>query len=156
MPLLTRCAIRMALLNLLLGFVVGGCIISAKAGALDAGVWIWLPAHVDMLLVGWMIQLAMGMAYWILPRLRISAHTDHLTRGRSELAWLAFGLLNAGLFMAVGLGLLSYWLPHLTWLREAFPLGIALQVLALITFAIYAWSRVIPMPVLVRAFRENK
>lgn len=150
MPLLTRCAIRMALLYLLLGFVIGGLLISAKAGVVDARVWLWLPAHVDILLVGWMIQLAMGMAYWILPHLRISAQTDHLTRGRSALAWLAFVLLNVGLGLAAGSGILRYWLPDFLWLSNTFPLGIVLQVLALIIFAIYTWSRVIPMPILKR------
>ena len=150
MPLLTRCAIRMALLYLLLGFVIGGLLISAKAGVVDVRAWLWLPSHVDLLLVGWMIQMAIGMAYWILPRLRMSAQADHLTRGCSVLAWLAFVLLNVGLGLAAGLGILRYWLPDLLWLSNTFPLGIVLQVLALIIFATYAWSRVIPMPILKR------
>jgi hypothetical protein len=133
---------------MLLGFIVGGLLLLAKAGLVDNRVWVWLPAHVDILLVGWMIQLAMGMAYWILPRLRFKLNSDTLSRGRTWLAWVAFALLNIGLVVAAVFTLFSYGVPDQIWLRNSFPLGIVLQVVAMVIFAVYAWSRVIPVPVI--------
>ena len=138
MPRLTQWCVRIALLNLLFGFTLGGMLLLAKSGLVDPLVWLWLPAHVDALIVGWMMQFAMGMAYWILPRRRV------VGRGRPELAWAAFILLNVGLVISVGLSWLRYWLLEWVWLQRAFPLGLALQVLALLLFVGYAWQRVLP------------
>ena len=65
-------------------------------------------------------------------------------RGRPELVWAAFILLNVGLVISVGLSWLRYWLLEWVWLQRAFPLGLALQVLALLLFVGYAWQRVLP------------
>jgi len=129
---------RAALLYLVIGFTLGGALLLAKAGVVDLRVWLWLPAHVDVLIVGWMMQTAMGVAFWILPRRRL------VGRGRTELAWASFALLNTGLVVSAGFSWLQFWLPNWGWLHEAFPLGLALQVLALIVFAGYAWARVLP------------
>jgi hypothetical protein len=138
MPRLSRWFIRTAMVYLLIGFSIGGLILSAKAGAVDGRVWMWLLPHADILLVGWMIQLAMGMAYWILPRIRV------VGRGRVALAWAAYGLLNAGLIVGAGLPWLQYWLPAQAWLAGAFPVGLLVQALALVLYVIYAWPRVLP------------
>lgn len=138
MPTLSRWCVRAALLYLVFGFTLGGLLLSAKAGAADLRMWVWLPAHVDALIVGWMIQLAMGVAFWILPRRRI------VGRGRTELAWASFVLLNTGLTFSVGFSWLHYWLPNWEWLHEAFPLGLVMQVLAVAVFAGYAWARILP------------
>lgn len=136
MPRLTRWSARAALLYLLFGFALGGLLLSAKAGVFDLRAWLWLPAHVDALIVGWLIQLALAMAYWILPgRLVIS-------RKRVVLAWLAFGLLNAGLLTTLGPALLRYWFPLWGGYENTFVFGLIMQVLALILFAVYAWLRI--------------
>ena len=67
MPRLSRIAIRLALASLLLGAGIGAWQLSAPAfGAPRA--WSLLPVHVELMLFGWLVQLAMGVAYWILPR----------------------------------------------------------------------------------------
>jgi hypothetical protein len=139
MPRLSRWLIRAALIYLLVGFVLGGLLLSAKAGVVDSRIWIWLLPHADILVAGWLIQLAMGMAFWILPRIREAG------RGRVLLAWASFALLNVGLVAGAGLAWLQYWFPGLTISAQAFPIGVLLQALALIVFAIYAWPRVLPV-----------
>lgn len=138
MPRLSRWFVRMALLYLCVGFTLGGLILSAKAGAVNGRVWLWLLPHADILVVGWMIQLALGMAYWILPRIRV------LGRGRVALAWASFVLLNVGLLIGAGLPILPYWLPEWAWLAQAFPAGLLIQAGALTLFVLYAWPRVLP------------
>jgi hypothetical protein len=41
-----------------------------------------LPIHIEMLLVGWFFQLALGVAFWILPRLQQGP-----PRGDEALGW---------------------------------------------------------------------
>lgn len=56
-----------------------------------------VPVHVELLLVGWLVQLALGVAYWILPR----------AAGRRPGAWAAWGgagCVAAGVAAAAGGG----------------------------------------------------
>jgi hypothetical protein len=143
MPQLSRWFVRAALIYLLVGFTLGGLILSAKGGAVDGRVWLWLLPHADILIVGWMVQLALGMSYWILPRIRVSGREGG-DRGRTILAWSSFGLLNAGLLVGAGLPILPYWLPNQAQLSQAFPVGLLIQALALALYVIYAWPRILP------------
>lgn len=138
MPRLSCWFIRASMLYFVLGFTLGGLILSAKAGVADPRIWVWLLPHVDILLAGWLIQLAMGMAYWILPRIRNAG------RGVTTLAVLALVLLNAGLCLGSGSAMLPYWFPDITWSTAAFGGGVLIQTLGLVVFVIYAWSRVLP------------
>jgi hypothetical protein len=74
------------------------------------------------MLMGWSVQLAMGVAYWVLPR-----HKVEPARGNLGLAWGAFGLLNAGVLLA-GWGVTPI-------------LGHVAELLAALAFATSAWQR---------------
>ena len=137
MPRLSRWLVRSALVYLVLGFVVGGLLLSAKAGVVDARVWVWLLPHADILMMGWLVQLALGVSFWILPRIRAAG------RGRVALAWAAYFLLNGGLILGAGLPLLSYWFPG-TWSQPVFAVGLLIQAAALCLYALYAWPRILP------------
>ena len=68
MPPLSRWMVRLALLHLGAGSVLGGLLLVEKAtGALPA-LWAWRAAHLDEMLLGGMVQLALGVALWMLPR----------------------------------------------------------------------------------------
>ncbi len=138
MPRLSRWLIRASMLYMVIGFTLGGLILAAKGGGADPRVWVWLLPHADILVAGWLIQLAMGMAYWILPRIRNAG------RGLTPLAGLAMALLNGGLCLGAGSALLPYWFPTLTWTTGVFVAGIVAQTVGLVLFVIYAWSRVLP------------
>src|SRR3989304_5975518 len=97
MPRLSTWMIRASLLYLFTGFTFGALLLFHKGIPISARLWSLLPAHIDFLLSGWIVQLVMGMAFWILPRF-----SREPRRGNVRLAWLAFGLLNAGVLM-VGL-----------------------------------------------------
>jgi hypothetical protein len=121
--------IRSALLYLLAGFTLGGLMLAAKGVALPPGVWRWLPVHLELLLVGWLVQLVMGVAYWIFPRFGMTP----AARGREGLAWLALVLLNGGVW-AASVGMLRDW----TGFTVA---GRAAEVLAAACLALNVWTR---------------
>lgn len=129
MPRLSVWLIRTALGYLTIGFLAGAILLANQGWLL--GIWVvrLRPIHVEFLLVGWMVQLALGVAFWILPRFRTGAE-----RGREAYVWLSYCLLNAGVVtaaigQAVGLPLMV-------------PLGRSAEVLAAATFSVHAWPRV--------------
>jgi hypothetical protein len=89
-----------------------------------------LPAHVEFLLTGWMVQLALGVAFWILPRFRVGPE-----RGREEIAWISYVLLNIGVVTAA--------VGAIIGLPAVVPsIGHAVQGMAAGAFALHAWPRV--------------
>jgi hypothetical protein len=94
MPRLTVWALRLALVWWGVGLLLGALILAREAlgwPALAAAI----PAHAEMVLVGWMIQFALGVAYWILPR--VGVNVDHPPAH----VVAAFVLLNAGVILVV-------------------------------------------------------
>jgi hypothetical protein len=96
MPRASVWLIRAALVHLVIGFTLGALLLVNKATGLTAAIWRWLPVHLEILLVGWFVQLVMGVAYWIFPRFGMS----RAARGREGMAWLALVLVNAGVWLA--------------------------------------------------------
>ncbi|MBZ0289330.1 MAG: cbb3-type cytochrome c oxidase subunit I, partial [Anaerolineae bacterium] len=133
MPHLSQYFVKSALIQLALGFTIGGLILASKATtSISAKVWVWFPAHITLLLNGWLVQLAIGVAYWILPRISGSE------RGRRRWAWASFFALQTGLGLAI-LSLLQIgWPPA----ARFFAAGVCFQALAIILFVFHAWPRV--------------
>lgn len=136
MPPLSRNMIRLAFFNCWLGMTIASFILAAKGqpDLMSGHVWQWLPAHVNLLLVGWMLQLSLGVAYWILPRLPWTL----TKRGRVEFAIFAAYSLNSGVWLLSG-G--TIFVPRVTWLPL---LGITLQFLGVWAFIIHAIPRIRP------------
>jgi hypothetical protein len=128
-PRLSCWFIRAALAHLVAGFTAGALLLAEKGVAGRPAVWRLLPAHLELVLIGWTLQLAMGVAFWVLPRFAGGA-----SRGDERPAWLAFWLLNPGVLLS-GLG------PAVGVFHTPF-LGRALEAAAVVAFAIHAWARV--------------
>ncbi len=96
MPRLTTVFIRSSLVYLLLGFTFGGLLLLNKGAPVHPLLWRLLPAHIEFLLIGWTLQLVLGMGFWIFPRFK-----PPNTRGNVKLAWWAFILINLGILMIV-------------------------------------------------------
>jgi cbb3-type cytochrome oxidase subunit 1 len=131
-PRLSVWMMRTALVHLAVGFTLGAVLLIQRELPLHAGVSRLRPLHGEILLLGWTVQLAMGVAFWILPRFRSGPE-----RGREWPAWLAYLLLNAGVLTA-GVAL-----------SMAGPPGLALagrsaEGLAAVAFAFHAWPRIKP------------
>lgn len=123
--------IRAALLYLAAGFLLGALLLWNKGLPLSPAVWRWLPVHVEVVLFGWLAQLALGVAYWILPRFQTE-------RRRVRWAVAAFVLLNVGVW-SVGLAAGLAWPPGVS------ALGRGLEALAFLAFLWHAWPRVKPL-----------
>lgn len=142
MDRLTAIMVRASLLWLLAGVALGGLMLVDRA---VPGAWVAraLPTHVHMVLVGWLLQFAVGVAYWLFPRRRTPAAPSGY---RESAALVAVGALNAGLLLRVigepmersgrssglGLGLLAA--------------SAALQVGAVAIFVFQLWPRVEARP----------
>ena len=142
MPRVSCWFIRAALLYLGVGATFGALILIHKGQPLHPFVWRLLPAHVEFLLFGWTVQLVMGVGFWIFPRFWRS-------RGNEKPAWLAFGLLNAGIWLA-GVG------PSLGLPAWSIFLGRVAQAAALMAFAVNAWPRIKPPGVVKRPHLPEK
>lgn len=130
MPRLSVWFIRCALINLALGFTFGALLLWNKGLPIHPLIWRLLPAHIEFLLVGWLVQLAMGVSYWILPRFQAE-------RGRAVFAWAALWLLNGGVWLA-GLS------PLASAGAAAVLAGRVAEAGAAAAFALHAWPRIKP------------
>lgn len=144
MPTLSRYFIRSALVYLGIGFTFGGLILSTKGGFVDARVWGWLPMHIILLVDGWLIQLTLGVAYWILPRIHLHE------RGRRSWAWAGFIALQIGLVLTL-ITALNLWIPSVQLL---FAPAVMLQTVGVFLFAVHTWPRI--RPAFVRATLSPK
>ena len=97
MPRLTVWMVRAALLHLGAGFTFGALMLLNKGAPVSGEIWRLLWPHVELVLLGWTLQLGMGVAFWIMPRF-----SGERRYGRVWLGWAAFGLLNAGVVTVIG------------------------------------------------------
>lgn len=134
MPPLSVWMVRAALLHLGIGFTFGALMLLDKAIQIDPDVWRLWSIHVELTLIGWVIQLAMGVAFWIMPRF---ARLPNRYGRRTSFAWAAFVLLNAGV-LAVSAGT---WWPSLDALTVA---GRAAEFGAVGLFVAHLWPRIKP------------
>ena len=122
--------VRAALLHFAVGATVGAWGLAAKSG-----LWPSFPlpvrsVHVEVVLIGWVCQLAVGVALWILPFSR-SVSDDWRFWG----AWVG---LNAGVVLAVG-GRMEDALVLLV-------LGRVGEVGAALLLVVGLWPRLRPLP----------
>jgi hypothetical protein len=133
MPTISLWVVRTALLYLGTGVTLGSYMLAAKGARFDVLALRWVPVHIEMLLFGWLVQLALGVAAWILPRF-----THPPKYGNLRLAWSAYGLFNAGILTII-LG--AWFLPGSF---EVVLIGRILEILAVIGWAIFLFPRVKP------------
>lgn len=132
MPALSALAIRLALLHLAVGLTFGFLMLANKGVPFSGAMWRLLPAHTELLLVGWTVQLAIAVAHWNVPRFRGADF------GRLRLANLSLALLNAGVIL-VAISSIFGGPPALL------AVGRILEATALLAFAVYIWPRVRPL-----------
>lgn len=136
MPALARWFARTALVYLVLGFGLGALLLINKALVLDGRLWALLPLHIEWLFLGWTLQFAVGVAFWILPR-------SGGVRRRSGLGWLGYSLLNGGLVVSAVArsAALVTNRPVPAWL---FPVAAAALVAGAVALAGHLWPRIAP------------
>lgn len=131
MPRLSRWYVRAALIHWGLGTTSGALLLAHKGVPWAGWLWRWLPAHMEFLLVGWVIQIGLGMALWIAPRFWGAAPQESSRRG-----WWALAALNGGVWLAA-LGPLT---ASAAWLTLA---GRCLEVSGVLLCLSLLWPRIV-------------
>ncbi|MEX0928880.1 MAG: cbb3-type cytochrome c oxidase subunit I [Balneolales bacterium] len=131
MPKLSIFFIRTSLIYFMAGITIGAIMLAEKGLPSGSSIWAYRSAHIEFTLFGWMVQLVMGTAYWILPR-----HPAGPPRGNPAAAWLSFALLNTGLLMGVA----TVWLIKNPGLEAFFRM---IQLAGIGCFVYVIWPRVL-------------
>ncbi|SHF33069.1 Cytochrome C and Quinol oxidase polypeptide I [Fodinibius roseus] len=131
MPTPSRWMIKASLIYLFAGFLMGAFILVSKAYPGLSPAWTLLPLHIEVSIFGWIIQLTMGTAYWILPR-----YLESGSRGNPLKAKIMVALLNTGILVNSA----SYLdiVPS-----SATLVGRSLEVGAVILFIALHWNRAV-------------
>ena len=143
MDRLTSVMLRIALGWLMIGFVIGGAMLTDRE---LPGQWrLWLaPGHGHMLFVGWFLQFVIGVAYWLLPRKRSPEQPiGYVERP----AYIAVAALNAGLTCRVGGEALERAGHANDATFTALVIAAVLQILAAAIFVAQLWPRVAARPI---------
>lgn len=134
--------IRASLVWLLVGALVGAAMMIDEV---LPGAWrVWMgPTHGHMLFVGWFVQFAIGVAYWLFPRRR--SPTQPL--GYHEtIAFAAIGVLNLGLILRVVAEPAQRSGHDGDWIVIVLGGSAVCQVAAFVILVRQMWKRVIPRP----------
>jgi hypothetical protein len=130
MPKLSVWFIRSALLYLAAGFTIGMILLINKAIPFFPIAWNFLPVHIECVMTGFILQLTMGTAFWIFPRLLTFSD-----RGNETLMVLSFLFLNAGIFIFC---VFVFIFPQLQLLGRLF------ESLGVVFFVLHLWPRIYP------------
>jgi hypothetical protein len=139
MPPLARAYVKAAFAYFVAAFVLGA--LMALNGWLHFGRWLNVVylSQLHLLVVGWITQLAIGVAYWIFPR--FGKGQDRPPRGSDALAWAVLITLNGGLLLRF-LFEPFYLLGPRPWLAALVALSGVLQAVAAVGFTLLIWGRV--------------
>ena len=95
MPRVSVWLVRTSLCYLVAGFAIGAWLLAQKGISSIPGSGQLRDIHIEVLLMGWLVQLVMGVAVWIFPRFALRRPSQR----SMATAWLAFALLNAGVVL---------------------------------------------------------
>lgn len=93
MPSLSRWCVRAALVYLVAGMTIGSWMLIRQAQGSAVG-RPWPTLHAHILLIGFLLLLVMGVAFWMFPRVKGQ-------RPGRDIGWVSFGLFNAGLVLRI-------------------------------------------------------
>jgi hypothetical protein len=140
---LSSTMLRASLIWLLAGFVIGAAMLTDRT---LPGQWrLWMaPTHAHMLFVGWFLQFAVGVAYWLLPRRR---STERPLGYGERAAYLAVAALNLGLVLRVITEPVERATSESTVTLILLGVSALLQLAAALVFVAQLWPRVGPRPI---------
>ncbi len=142
MPPIARAFVRAAFLYFVAAFVLGALMMLDRWLGFSRWLKVVYLSQLHLLLVGWITQLAIGVAYWIFPRF-LKEQGPH-PRGSEPLAWAVLVGLNIGLLLRF-LFEPFYLIKPQPWLAALMALSGVLQALAALGFGWLVWGRIRPM-----------
>ncbi len=139
MPSLARAFVRTAFIYFIAAFLLGALVMVERWLGFSRWLRTVYFGQVHLLMVGWITQLAIGVAYWMFPR--FLKQQDPRPRGSDALAWTVFVTLNAGLVLRLIIEPF-YLMGGRPWLAAVMVLSGFLQALAALLFGLLIWGRV--------------
>lgn len=139
MPTIARTFVKAAFIYFLVAFLLGALMMLDRWLAVSRWLRVAYMSQLHLLVVGWITQLAIGVAYWIFPRLL--KEQDPRPRGSDALAWFVLLTLNAGLLLRF-LSEPFYLMGPDPWLAALLALSGVLQAMAAAGFGWIIWGRI--------------
>jgi hypothetical protein len=107
MPDTSRVFVKASIVYLCLGAILGALMLINRWIPLGQVAGLVRASHVEMLVVGWLTQLILGVAWWLFPPLKLGLRGDtplplrrgQAQRGSEPLFWATFLCLNAGVLL---------------------------------------------------------
>ena len=139
MPPIARAYVRVAFAYFCGAFLLGALMMIDRWA--DLGRWLNFTSdsQLHLLMVGWITQLAIGVAYWMFPRLL--KEQDPRPRGSDGLAWSVLVSLNVGLLLRLA-SEPFYYMGVQPWPKALMSLSGVLQALAALGFGWLIWGRI--------------
>lgn len=141
MPPIARTFVKASLVYFFVAFLLGALMMLDRWLVFSRWLRVLYTSQLHLLVVGWITQLAIGVAYWIFPR--FLKEQDPRPRGSDALAWFVLATLNAGLLLRFAVEPF-YLLGPQPWLAALVALSGVLQALAAIGFGWIIWGRIRP------------
>ena len=135
MLLLHRTFIRLALVSLLCGVATGALIELRQAFGSSPWPYAAITIHTHLLTVGFLLNMVMGVAHWMFPRL---PGATAARAARDPLAWANLVSLNVGLVLRV---VSEPWTGR-PWANALQGVSALLQVAGVGCFLLAIWRRV--------------
>lgn len=139
MPLESRLFVKTSVIALVLTFA-WGAVMAVEESMGHPVTPIWAVEHAHLAFVGWLVNLVVGIALWMLPLARA---TYPQTQGRypRALPYVAYVCLNVGLVMRI---VSEPYVAQSATAAVALGTSAVLQVSAIALFAAVAWVRTRP------------
>jgi hypothetical protein len=139
MPPLARTFVRASFVYFVAAFVLGAMMMFDQWLSFSRWLKTVYLSQLHLLMVGWITQLAIGVAYWIFPR--FLKDQDPRPRGSDALTKVVLVCLNAGLLLRF-LAEPFYLLGPRPWLAALMALSGVLQAVAALAFGWLIWGRI--------------
>jgi hypothetical protein len=142
MPPLARTFIKLSFAYFIAAFLLGALMMLDRWLGFSQWLKTVYLSQLHLLVVGWITQLAIGVAYWIFPR--FLKDQDPRPRGSDKLAWGVLICLNVGLLLRFLFEPFQL-LGGQPWVTPLVALSGVLQAVAALGFGLLIWGRVRPM-----------
>lgn len=139
MPPIARIFVRTAFVYFIVAFLLGALMMLDRWLSFSRWLKVVYLSQLHLLMVGWITQLSLGVAYWIFPR--FLKEQDPRPRGADNLAWAVLICLNTGLVLRFIVEPFYLMGPR-PWLAGLMALSGLLQALAAVGFGLLIWGRI--------------
>lgn len=137
MPFESRLFVKTSLVALVLAFAAGAAMAVAEGIKMPISP-IWSVEHAHLAFVGWLVNVVIGIALWMLPLAR-ERYPQTAGRYPERTPIVVYALLNGGLALRI---VSEPLLSAGTLARTTLCISAAAQLAAILLFAFIAWHRV--------------